>query len=168
MNRQILYLLSSVTLLLFIVGCDEDQPEPSDLTVIVTELSACKSFEKDGSMVSADSTSCVEFSYSESQQMLSLTHINTGFNCCPGEPYCEISLSNDTIIITEFEENSDCDCNCLYDMSIAVNRLEKDNYIVKFIEPYRGSQQEIIFEIDLMQDSTGSYCVERTEYPWGN
>jgi hypothetical protein len=76
-------------------------------------------------------------------------------------------MDNDTIFLTESEEKAECDCNCLYDLDINIPEVEKQKYYISIHEPYRGNQVKIIFEIDLTQNETGVFCVERTLYPWG-
>ncbi|HOZ30538.1 MAG TPA: hypothetical protein PLL66_06440 [Bacteroidales bacterium] len=148
----------------FILSCEgENNENQNEITSEVTEQSDCKSFTKSDDT----ETSCIEYVYYLSDKKLLVRHINAGFNCCPGDIYCESAISNDTIIISEFEETQDCDCNCLYDINIEISNLNATNYIIKVVEPYLGSQEEIIFSIDLDSDTTGSYCVYRTQYPWG-
>ena len=94
-------------------------------------------------------------------------HVNTGFNCCPQGFYCNLSLKNDTIIIEEFENSSLCDCNCLYDLNIEVKGVGAKKNQFKFIEAYCGEQEKLEFPIDLPALEQGSYCVTKTNYPWG-
>jgi hypothetical protein len=37
----------------------------------------------------------------------------------------------------------------------------------KFIEAYCGEQEKLEFPIDLPALEQGSYCVTKTNYPWG-
>jgi hypothetical protein len=94
-------------------------------------------------------------------------HINAGFNCCPGEIYCDIDIRNDTIFLIESEEKAECDCNCLYDIDITIAEVEKQKYHISIDEPYHKGQEKILFEIDLIENETGIFCVQRTLYPWG-
>ncbi|MCF6366684.1 MAG: hypothetical protein L3J35_10835 [Bacteroidales bacterium] len=110
---------------------------------------------------------CVEYSYNTESKTLNLKHINTAFNCCPGKLYCDISVKNDTIILEEIERKQDCNCLCLYDMEADVYNIEAKSYVIKYIEPYIGYYDELIFEIDLSVNISGNYCQERNNYPWG-
>jgi hypothetical protein len=96
-----------------------------------------------------------------------LKHINAGFNCCPDSLSCDVALHGDTIIISEFEKSSLCHCNCLFDVDIEVNNIQKQNYQIRLIEPYAGKQAGIIFGMNLLTEQEGSFCVSRTQYPWG-
>lgn len=114
-----------------------------------------------------DSISRVDYSYDDETRRLTLKHINAGFNCCPDSLYCEIELKGDTIMIEEFEEAALCNCNCVYDLEIEVDSVEMKKYQVKFVEPYAGEQDKLVFGIDLAAAANGSYSVIRKSYPWG-
>ena len=131
--------------------------------------STCKDDLKSTSDIikTPDSLSCVEYSFDKKKNQLSIKHINAGFNCCPDSLYCKVDLIGDIIQIQEFEKAAQCDCNCLYDLDIEINGVVLKNYQVKFIEPYLADQIKLIFKIDLTNDTSGSYCVTRKQYPWG-
>ena len=150
-------------LLIFIAfSCDKNSIDNSDGKLVTHTL--CKD-EKNSAFDTGES--CVEYSYDDESNILNLKHINTAFNCCPDRLYCDISINNDTIIIEEFERKQECNCVCLYDIESEVYNIEAKTYILKFIEPYLGNQEELVFEIDLSFNISGTYCVERTNYPWG-
>ena len=157
--RKIVYYLC----LVFIISCSENNSEPENsLNGEVISQTECKTFK------SANNTeSCIQFNYDENTKTLYITHINAGFNCCPGEISCDIVFQNSTITITEREEVAMCDCNCLFDIEIKINNVEKTSYTIEIIEPYIGDQEELIFDINLNSNTSGEYCVDRTEYPWG-
>lgn len=111
--------------------------------------------------------SCVEYTFQAEEEKLILMHINSGFNCCPGDLSCIVHIANDTIVIEELESEASCDCECLFDMDIEITGIKASEYFVKFIEPYCGDQKKLEFLIDLQQNSSGEYCVERDQYPWG-
>ncbi len=165
-------LIPAVTIMIIAMiafACNKDENPSGEITGGLTWNSECKDNLKSSTTVSttSDSLSCVEFHYNESTGKLTLKHINAGFNCCPGEITCTVSTNNDSIIIQEYEEAPLCSCNCLFDLDIEVNNVERNKYILKFIEPYVGNQEELIFEIDLIKDSEGLHCVTRLQYPWG-
>jgi hypothetical protein len=99
--------------------------------------------------------------------VLTINHINAGFNCCPGNISCTNIINNDTIVISEKEESALCDCNCLFDLEIEISGLENKKYFLKFEEPYLHNQDELFFELNLSNQTNGTHCVERLQYPWG-
>lgn len=150
-----------VLLIINVFACD-NRINTDDGALITHTL--CKN-EKD--LMYETNETCVEYSYDTASKTLNLKHINTGFNCCPEKLYCDISIEGDTIIIEESERKQDCNCLCLYDMEAEVYNVEAKSYIIKYIEPYIGDYDELIFEIDLSVNISGNYCMERNNYPWG-
>jgi hypothetical protein len=154
-----------------IISCDKEQyhgQQPA-ITGQIIKNSTCKNNFKLASEnpVTPDTLSCTDYSYDSQNNKLTLKHINAGFNCCPEKLYCNVSLSKDTIIIHEFEKEALCDCNCLYDLDIEITGVVAKKYHIKFIEPYCGEQPQLIFEIDLSEETEGLFCVTRKRYPWG-
>jgi len=47
-----------------------------------------------------------------------------------------------------------------------INGVDSKKYTIRFIEPYCGEKQKIIFGLDLAKDKNGSFCVTRKQYPW--
>lgn len=134
----------------------------------VIDHSECKSDKTVFTTASPDdSLSCVNYVFDASAHRLILNHLNAGFNCCPGNLSCDIYLVNDTIVVEEFEEAAQCNCNCLFDMEIEINDIKTGTYVIKFIEPYRKNQEQIIFDVHLTSQLEGSFCVTRHDYPWG-
>jgi len=164
------FILSTASALILLGGCNNSEEiiEPSAISGKLTNHSECKS-GKSGNLKTdySDSVSCVQYTYNEHDQTLIFHHINAGFNCCPEGLYCEISSSNDTIIIQEFENEQACNCDCLFDLDIELQGVDKKIYQVMFIEPYIQGQEELFFEMDLTSGTEGEYCVVRTVYPWG-
>jgi hypothetical protein len=157
-----------LSLLVFACEHDNINKELSGLSGKLISHSTCKSIKSAGlDAETPTNQSCVEYSFDASNSRLSLKHINAGFNCCPDSIYCHVSLSHDTIIISESEESSLCNCNCLFDLEIEVSGVEAQEYQIKFIEPYAADQEKMAFGLNLLMDHAGSYCVTRTQYPWG-
>jgi len=151
------------SLALILTGCEE-----AGQTAISGELlthSDCKSNLK--TTAEPDSLSCAVYSYDAATKVLQLTHINAGFNCCPGTLSCSFKLLGDTIRITEEEQEALCSCNCLFDMEMEISGVERSSYVIEFIEPYAGDMDALLFEIDLAAETDGSFCVTRKSYPWG-
>jgi hypothetical protein len=162
--RKIALLL--IPIVIFLTGCDEENnsnPEQS-ITGNVISQSDCKNFK---STFTENDQSCIQYYYNESSKTLHLTHINTGFNCCPGNISCSVSIADQTVTITEKEEAAMCNCNCLFDINIEVYEVKKADYVIKIVEPYIGDQEKLEFEIDLNDNISGEYCVNRDSYPWG-
>lgn len=161
MGKNTLLLGISLLVGVLITGCDREKP---------INHSNCKDFSLKSTAESGDygsDTSCACYTYNFQEKKLILKHINAGFNCCPGEIYCDIDIENDTIFLTESEEKADCDCDCLYDIDIDISEVKKQKYYISIYEPYCKNQERIQFEIDLTLNETGVFCVRRTLYPWG-
>ena len=160
-------ILSAAILMFLFIACEKEKEEGS-ITGKVINHTDCKTFKSDNNNAEiSDTSSCVDYSFNALENLLTLKHINTGFNCCPGELSCTVSFSNDTITIQEDAEYSACNCNCLFDLNIEIKGLTAKKYYLKFIEPYRGNQEELFFEIDLQNQADGTHCVYRNQYPWG-
>jgi hypothetical protein len=166
-----IYLLpiALLSVLLIVSGCEKEDNDSTSATGEVVNSSTCKNdMKSDFTFLSTpDTLSCVEFIFDETNSKLIIRHINAGFNCCPGNITCNVSQINDTIVIQEFEEAPLCSCLCLFDLDIDVNNITKQKYILKFVEPYATNLEPLIFEVNLIKDTEGSYCVLRKQYPWG-
>ena len=111
--------------------------------------------------------SCVDWRYSN-DNVLRLKHINAGFNCCPGDITADIAIRNDTILIVEHEEQSMCDCSCLYDLVFEIRNLETSRYTIRIVEPYvQPGDERLEFSVDLVDLPAGMRCAYRSHYPWG-
>jgi hypothetical protein len=168
MKLKVLFFLFVMTAVIFMAGCEKESKTCTDLSGKLTSHSGCKN-KKSATMESetADTLSCVNYSFDPSTNKLLMKHINAGFNCCPESLYCEITLKNDTIIVQEHETDGMCDCDCLFDLDIELINVEAEKYQVQFKEPYAMDQEELQFEMDLTKDANGSFCVIRKQYPWG-
>lgn len=162
------FMLLLLSFFILFIGCDKDVKEPNNQLPEgkLIKHSDCKSFYQK-SINHGNNESCVEYSFLAGEKKLILKHINTGFNCCPGDLGCIVQFDMDTIVIQEFELEALCNCECLFDMDIEITGIEASQYYVKFVEPYCGDQEKLEFIIDLLQNPTGEYCVERNQYPWG-
>jgi hypothetical protein len=169
MKTRKLAVLLTATAMLLIVSC-ENQKEITEtgITGKLTNSSECKSL-KSGNLKSdiPDSLSCIDYSYDTANHKLTMKHINAGFNCCPGKLSCTVSAINDTIFIRESEKQQGCDCDCLFDLDIELQGVDQNKYQVRFIEPYADGQEELNFEMDLILNNEGAFCVVRKGYPWG-
>lgn len=163
--------MKTIFLLLFVLFLFAACEQTSHDTAFVGEAgglvfhSDCKL--KSGKAVLSNAESCVEYEFVECCKTLKINHINAGFNCCPDSMYCEVFVVDDTIRIVEHETMPMCHCNCLYDLNIQVNNLERKAYVLQFVEPYAQEQTPLIFVVNLKESPSGSRCVSRTLYPWG-
>jgi len=157
-----------------LTACNEQDPgtDPDPTVTPSAQLIAatdCKEF--DGSALAAASSSsesCVQFIYDPGKQELRLTHVNAGFNCCPGQLSIETRIDAGIISVFEKEREAGCYCDCLYDLDIVIRNLAPARYRIVFIEPYRHPDDaELSFIMDLRSETSGTNCVPRTHYPWG-
>ncbi len=103
---------------------------------------------------------CVEYSYVEPGTLL-LHHINAGFNCCPGELSGEVDITADSVIITEWESEYGCRCECPYDLEYKVLHLPPGLYHIHLIDVSHGGYLEgLQFDVDLNLPVSGIYCEE--------
>ena len=170
MKRIFSKLLIVSFLPIFVANCVDDtqQPKNLNLSISLTGQTDCKSNKSaEINQTVTNSQSCIEYSFDQGAKKLSLKHINAGFNCCPGKISFLVSYRNDTIIIQELEEKSLCNCNCIFDLDMVVNGVESGKYQLRVIEPYAENQAKLSFELDLQNRKQGSWCVTRTQYPWG-
>ena len=162
------FILPCLALLLFINACETEKSSVDLQSGKLSKISGCGKLKS--SLIeedTADSLSCIEYSYDAENKKLLLKHINAGFNCCPEKIYGDVGFVDDSVIIQESEKDGLCDCNCLYNLEFELTGISKKAYVVCLIEPYAGDQEEIAIRIDLTENTQGSYCVVRKGYPWG-
>lgn len=138
------------------------------ITAEVIDHTGCKSLKSglaDG--ITPDTISCINYVFEASSGTLKITHINAGFNCCPGTLTCHAEVVGDTLFIKENEQLAACSCNCLFDVNLTVRGLESREYIIKILEPYCDKQEKLIAHVNLAETPAGSFCVTRKQYPWG-
>lgn len=150
---------------LVLQGCNKAEQQIVGQLVSHSDCKSSKSLTDNET--TPDTLSCINYTYDGSGKILSLEHINAGFNCCPGKITCSFSENGDTIIITEREESSLCNCNCLFDLKIELVNIEAKSYIIKVIEPYCGKQEKLVFTFAPEINPAGSACAKRKVYPWG-
>ena len=72
------------------------------------------------------------------------------------------------ITVSEYERGGNCDCDCLFDLTLRIKELPAGEYTFHFEEPLRGSDDAPLhFTVDLASEPEGETCVPRTRYPWG-
>ena len=184
MKTSRVFYLAVLTFLFIGCGGGEEALEPTKqvkgIECIVTGRTDCKVWGEEGeakrdkgrTMGVAETDTCnyeiedcVEYTYSG--DTLSITHVNSAFNCCPKEILVNASVSGDTIVIVERESEGLCDCICLYDLDIEVLNLIPSKYTVVIKEQYICKGDEpVIFPLDLTGGTSGSFCFKRSCYPW--
>ena len=76
-------------------------------------------------------------------------------------------MSGGEIRIKEKESSSLCDCNCLYDLDYEFTGVAPGITRISVVGPYQPEgDPPLEFLVDLGGAASGSYCVERTRYPW--
>jgi hypothetical protein len=107
---------------------------------------------------------CVEYQ-TISGNYLKIKRINTAFNCCiDGILVLVKENQNNEITISETEIcTTPCSCNCLYDIEYTLGPLDYGTYTFHIIEEYADTMN---FVIDFTSSTQGTYCEERTGYPW--
>jgi len=165
MKTSIQLFSATLVLLLATTGCDRLESTVSGKLI---SQSTCKSSKGESyNAGTPDDQSCAVYSYDGATKKLSVTHINAGFNCCPGKLKCIVALTGNTLEITERETSAMCSCNCLFDLKIEAEGINPQIYTIKFNEPYCGGQEKLEFTVDLESNPLGSFCVTRKQYPWG-
>ena len=158
--------------LVTIGGCKKSVEAQLIPTGALLNATDCKEFlaNTSGSLddfAPAQHDDCIEYHYNGTNTLV-LRHISAGFNCCPGEITAEIDFNNSLITITEREEKQDCRCLCLFDLDYEVINLSPGVYTLRIIEPYvEESDQVLELTLELMSANSGTHCVQRTSYPWG-
>jgi hypothetical protein len=126
----------------------------------------CKTFEEDADV--PPSRTCIEYGY-DGAGLLSIAHVNAGFNCCPGVIFAIFAVEGDRITIVEGQTENVCDCECLFDLDMRIEGIEPGTYTIEVVEIYPEIilGERLVLTVDLADAGSGDYCVERTHYPWG-
>ena len=169
MKKLIYAIIASAATLILAISCENEtgNSNHSGISGRLVSNSNCKSFKSGSIYTTADSLSCVDYSYNRFTKKLFIKHINAGFQCSADSLYCNVDISNDTIIIQEFDTPGQNDCYCLYDLEIEINGVDNKKYQIKLSEPSSGNQEQINFGVDFSTQVHGTFCVTRIRYPWG-
>jgi len=154
----------------FCVGRDHDpwNETGTTLTGTLTSHTDCKT----GTLASTPGSSATNLDCIEYRRVADNTfvfkHTNAAFNCCPDDLEADIIVRNDTVTVIEREVLSNpCFCLCLYDLEYRFENMAPGRYTFVFIEPYApAGDPPLVFTADLAALPSGSYCVERSGYPW--
>ncbi|MCD6332636.1 MAG: hypothetical protein J7L89_05130 [Bacteroidales bacterium] len=161
-------ILIAVLLLGLWAGCSKNNhllPPPS---VSSSSDLMCKRFYPLKSGDPGPDQSCIRWVYDRDASILTLTHYNAGFNCCPEAIQVDLEVKGDSLLISEDDSLELCRCLCLYDVDIVIRDLPSDLYYLRIKEPcVTDSHPFITCTLDLSGKSSGQYCLKRTYYPWG-
>ena len=113
---------------------------------------------------------CLQYEY-DGAAVLTLKHVNAGFNCCPSALHADFVIDSGLIIITEsesFDSLGGCYCLCLFDLDLEIVGLPPGHYTIRVNEMYLQPGDDLLeFPVDLTGPAAASYCVTRDHYPWG-
>ncbi len=172
MYRKGIILCFLVVIICFIVGtggCKKNEEIQVDPTGVLLQYDGCKQFQGNSNMsqvLVASTNDCLQYQY-DGQSTLTLKHVNAGFNCCPGEITAEIEFNRNLITITESEQEQGCRCLCLFDLDYKVINLSPGRYTIRVTEPYVDEHDQVLeCTLELFSATSGSYCLERNDYPW--
>ncbi|MEJ2722956.1 MAG: hypothetical protein P8181_17740, partial [bacterium] len=132
----------------------------------LVDFAGCKQFGDGPPDIEPVIADCIFYRY-DGVGVLNVTHVNAGFNCCPGELIASVDVANRIITITEGESEAGCRCLCLYDVEYEVVDLVPGTYTIRFIEVYTEENDEVLeCTVDLTSAPSGLQCLERNHYPW--
>jgi hypothetical protein len=165
------FAILTMIILFTLAGCKENVATPETQPVgNLTSYEGCKTFATTTGLegnLQSNTKECIEYAY-DGESILSLKHINGGFNCCPGKINTTISVSNNMILIEDREEEQGCFCQCLFDLQYEILELKPGEYTIAVTGPYiQDTDERLLFNVQLYGPSSGTFCVNRTHYPWG-
>lgn len=126
MRTSIIY--PSVIILMIAFGsCKKEFPNDP---LAITDLSASDCKTK-GSSVKATGEEYISLQTVNDFYLL-FSHINSIFNCHPGQITISLEISADTIKINEDETEAGANCICPYDIKFKIGPLKYGTYIIIF------------------------------------
>lgn len=159
---------SFVVLLLSAVffSCERTGGNLGPLSASVSSDMVCKTNDPLKTSDPVPESSCISYNF-DGDSLLTMTHYNAGFNCCPEKFAIDVEVKGDSLIIREGELKQGCKCNCLFNLDIRVVNLPAGTYHVRFVEPYvRQPMLPLTFDLNLKTDPEGQICVTRPEGWW--
>ncbi len=149
-------------------GCKTGAEEQADVVVTLLGYQGCKLMPESGleRLEQVRMRECLEFDY-DGRGTLVLKHVNSGFNCCPGELTADVTVIGRRITITEKELEAGCHCLCLYDLDYRIDNVAAGEYVVSFVCPYVEARETMMaIDLDLSGPASGQVCLDRDHYPW--
>jgi hypothetical protein len=127
----------------------------------------CKTLEMDSPLDIVPVTSdCIMHRW-DGLGTLRITHVNAGFNCCPGELSATITVEDGLILIEEAESEAACRCLCLFDMEYEITDLPPGEYTIRIVGLYTDeADSDLEVTVNLYTKPSGVTCVDRDYYPW--
>lgn len=159
-----------ICLILTAAAC-RNNSEIIDPQGVLIEYSGCKepvslSSGYADSPMNQETGDCLVYSY-DGENTLKLTHMNAGFNCCPGRITASIDISGNLISIYEEEQEQACLCLCLYDLEYEIIGLKPGEYIVRLFGPHVNENNGVWdISLELFTPTQGTQCIDRGYYPW--
>lgn len=128
------FLISAVLMMVcFVSSCSSDSDGKSDDTPFQVKTVANSGCKKTGSESRAANDG-LNPEYIEYKAIgngyLSLNHVNTYFNCQPGELNIQATLEGNEIKILETEEQALVKCICPYDLYCEIGPLKNEKYTI--------------------------------------
>lgn len=169
-------ILLTALVVLIAGSCGDDGPVgPSYTTLYASSAThgGCTVFAAEGDPgFLAPTETCISFSY-DGSDTLTIERTGACFNCCPDSIAVDAEMIGSRIIITEWEDlfSGGCDCLCLFELDYTIGRVAPGEYTIAVLGPYdEAHQSDPIFQftVDLRRTPSGTFCVERTGYPWGD
>lgn len=154
--------------LLSLAACGDDSHDPRPLPDpqgVLVDASGCLGKVDDENPLPRD-RGFLFWSYDADTGALRLDHVNAGLNCCP-EYTAAVTVTADSLIITEIETAGLCDCVCLYRFTFEVTDLPVGVYeIVVREECLAPGDPPLAGVIDLTGAEFGTIQALRGHYPW--
>lgn len=158
-----------IIFILFTPGCKKCEGINPNAVGTLLQYEGCKqtgaSTAWEGIGVS-NNEDCIEYSYNG--QTLTLKHINSAFNCCPGKITADIDINGNMISISEHEREAGCLCLCLFDLDYEIKNLQPGKYTIIINQLYLDKNDQVLkITLQLSSETSGTFCQDRNQYPWG-
>ncbi len=171
-NSRIATLAVLLSVLALVVGvlvlaCGSSTNSRTETGNVIAQKSDCGGYvhTQQAKLASEDQT-CIEWNYSV-DGVLSFVHYNAGFNCCT-DVVASVDVAANIITVQVTESGDWCHCLCLFDIDYVLGEIPAGVYTLNIQEPYLPEgDTALVFVIELDGgESSGSYCVDRSQYPW--